>query len=178
MKRQPSGRWRGARQSVVIPDTVLRARWIEAETIQLKRIGLTFDAIADQITRIGRSQAQPIIASPAGVTFPADFQISRQACHKAFRKTIAREPSLAVDAFRRLDSARCEEMFASLQPGVRKGNPRAVEASVKVLRHLAQLNGYAAPQRHELTGKDGKPLTLVELLQAVGPIEDEEQQQS
>jgi hypothetical protein len=152
MKRQPNGRWRGARQSVVISETVLRARWIEAETIQLKRIGLTFDAIADQITRIGRGQAQPIIAIPVRVTFPADFQISRQACHKAFRKTIAREPSLAVDEFRRLDSARCEEMFASLQPGVRKGNPRAVEASVKVLRHLAQINGYTAPERHELTG--------------------------
>jgi hypothetical protein len=43
-----------------------------------------------------------------------------------------------------------------------------------VLRHTAQINGYAAPQRHELTGKDGKPLTLVQLLEAVGPIPDED----
>lgn len=160
----------------MISETVLRARWIEAETIQLKRIGLTFDAIADQLTRIGRGQAQPIIAIPDSVSFLADFQISRQACHKAFRKTIAREPSLAVDEFRRLDSARCEDMFASLQPGVRKGNPRAVEASVKVLRHLAQLNGYTAPTQDELTGKDGKPLTLVQLLQAIGPIDKDDRQ--
>jgi hypothetical protein len=61
-------------------------------------------------------------------------------------------------------------MFLSLQPAARKGNPRAVEASVKLLRHLALLNGYAAPQRHELTGKDGKPLTVVQLLEAIGPI--------
>ncbi|MGC2306413.1 MAG: hypothetical protein WA447_24070 [Candidatus Binatus sp.] len=172
-KRQPDGKWRGTRQSVAVSETVLRARWVEAETIHLKRIGLTFDAIADQITRIGKRQAQAIVAIPDGVTFPPDFQISRQACHKAFRKAIAREPSLAAEEFRKLDSSRCEEMFLNLQPGIRKGNPRSVEAGVKVLRHSAQINGYAAPQRHELTGKDGSPLTLVQLLEAVGPIEDE-----
>jgi len=161
-------------QAVVVSEAVLRARWVEAETIHLKRIGLTFDAIADQITRIGRGQAQPIVALPDRVTFPADFQISRQACHKAFRKAIAREPSLAAEEFRKLDTARCEEMFLNLQPGIRKGNPRSVEAGVKVLRHAAQINGYAAPQRHELTGKDGTPLTLVQLLEAVGPIDEGE----
>src|SRR5208283_5000119 len=172
-KRQPNGRWRGTRQAVVVPETVLRARWVEAETIHLKRIGLTFDAIADQITRIGKRQAQAIVSIPDGVTFPPDFQISRQACHKAFRKAIAREPSLATEEFRKLDSSRCEEMFLNLQPGIRKGNPRSVEAGVKVLRHSAQINGYAGAQRHELTGKDGRPLTLVQLLEAVGPITDE-----
>ncbi len=62
----------------------------------------------------------------------------------------------------------------NLQPGIRKGNPRHVETAVKVLRHTAQINGYAAPQRHELTGKDGTPLTLVQLLEAVGPITEED----
>jgi hypothetical protein len=86
------------------------------------------------------------------------------------------EPSLAAEQFRKLDTDRCEEMFLNLQPGIRKGNPRSVEAGVKVLRHNAQINGYAAPQKHELTGKDGKPLTLVQLLEAVGPISDEEKE--
>jgi hypothetical protein len=172
-KRQPDGTWRGNKQTTVVSESVLRSRWIELETIQLKRIGLSFDAIADQITRIGRRTAQAVTSVPEGVTFPPDFQISRQACHKAFRKAIAREPSLAAEEFRKLDSSRCEEMFLNLQPGIRKGNPRSVEAGVKVLRHSAQINGYGAPQRHELTGKDGSPLTLVQLLEAVGPIEDE-----
>jgi hypothetical protein len=176
MKRQPDGRWRNARKGVVLSEAVLRARWVEAETIHLKRIGLTFDAIADQITRIGKRQAQAIVAIPDGVTFPPDFQISKQACHKAFRKAIAREPSLAAEEFRKLDSSRCGEMFLNLQPGIRKGNPRSVEAGVKVLRHSAQINGYGAPQRHELTGKDGSPLTLVQLLEAVGPIDDGEKE--
>jgi hypothetical protein len=173
MKRQPDGRWRNARKAVVVSEAILRARWVEAETIHLKRIGLSFDTIADQIARIGKRQAQAIVAIPDGVTFPPDFQISRQAIHKAFRRAIAREPSLAAEEFRKLDTARCEEMFLNLQPGIRKGNPRSVEAGVKVLRHNAQINGYGAPQRHELTGKDGTPLTLVQLLEAIGPINDE-----
>ncbi len=174
MKRHPDGRWRNARKAVVMSEAVLRARWIEAETTQLKKMGLSFDAIAEQIARAGRRQAQAIVTIPEGVTFPPDFQISRQACHQAFKKAVAREPSLAVDEFRKLDTDRCEEMFLNLQPGIRKGNPRSVEAGVKVLRHTAQINGYAAPQRHELTGKDGKPLTLVQLLEAIGPISEEE----
>jgi hypothetical protein len=174
MKRHPDGRWRNARKSVVVSDVILRARWIEAETVRLKHMGLAFEAIAELITRVGRRPAQAIVTIPDGVTFPPDFQISRQGCYKVFKKSIAREPSLAMEEFRKLDSARCKEMFLNLQPGIRKGNPRSVEAGVKVLHHTAQINGYAAPQRHELTGKDGKPLTLVQLLEAIGPISDEE----
>ena len=177
MKRQPDGRWRNTRKAMVVSETILRARWIEAETIHLKRMGLSFEAIAEQITREGRRQAQAIVTIPDGVTFPPDFQISRQACHKAFRKAVARQPSLATEEFRKLDTDRCEEMFLNLQPGIRKGNPRSVEAGVKVLRHTAQINGYAAPQRHELTGKDGQPLTLVQLLEAVGPISEDDNEQ-
>src|ERR1700736_674205 len=60
-------------------------------------------------------------------------------------------------------------------PSIRKGNARAIETGIKVLDHQAKINGYAAPQRHELTGKDGTPLTLVQLLEAVGPISDEDE---
>src|SRR5579862_3728411 len=176
MKRQPDGTWRNARRPVVVSEAVYRARWVEAETVRLKHMGISFDAIAEQITRVGRRQAQAIVTIPDGVEFPPDFQISRQACHKAFKKAVAREPALATEEFRKLDTARCEDMFLNLQPGIRKGNPRSVEAGVKVLRHSAQINGYAAPQRHELTGKDGRPLTLVQLLEAVGEIDDEEKQ--
>jgi hypothetical protein len=125
----------------------------------------------------GPTQAQAIVKIPDGVTFAPDFKISRQACHQAFTKGIAREPSLAAEEFRKLDTDRCEEMFLNLQPGICKGNPRAIEAGVKLLRHSAQINGYSAAQRHELTGKGGKPLTLVQLLEAVGPISNEDEEQ-
>jgi hypothetical protein len=107
------------------------------------------------------------------VTFPAGYRITKQGCHKAFRKALAREPSLEVGELRKVDHARSEEMFLNLQPAIRKGNVRAIETGIKVLGHSARINGYAAPEKHELTGKDGKPLTLVQLLEAVGPITDE-----
>jgi hypothetical protein len=175
MKRHPDGTFRNARRAIAVSATLVRARWVEAEVIQLKRIGLSFDSIAQQITRVGRRQAQPIVELSDTVTFPTDYAISKQAIHKAFRRAIAREPSIMADEFRKLDTARCEDMFLNLQPGIRKGNPRSIEAGVKVLRHSAQINGYGVPQRHELTGKDGSPLTLVQLLEAVGPIDDEKE---
>jgi hypothetical protein len=121
-------------------------------------MGLSLQAIAEQITRVGRGQAQAITAIPTGVSFPPDYQISRQACHKACCKALAREPVLGVEELRKIDQARCEEMIMNLQPAIRKGNPRAIEVAIKVLDHSAKINGYAVAQKHELTGKDGKEL--------------------
>ena len=64
-------------------------------------------------------------------------------------------------------------MFMSLQPGIRKGNVRAVEVGIKVLDHTARINAYNAPQKHELTGKDGSPLTIVQWLDTLGEIPDD-----
>jgi len=108
------------------------------------------------------------------VTFPPDFKISRQACHKAFRRAITREPALEVDELRRLDRARSEEMYLSLQPGIRKGDPRSVEVGLRLLDHAAKINGYAAPQKHEVTGKDGSPLRLIPIELARRVLEEVE----
>jgi hypothetical protein len=175
MKRQPDGTWRNTRQAITVSEAVLRARWVEAETISLKRMGLySFETIAEQISRVGRHQAQALVEMPAGLTFPPDYTISRQACHKAFKKAIAREPSLELEEFRKLDTERAEEMLLNLQPAIRKGNPRAIEVGLKLLDHNAKIQGYASPQRHELTGKDGQPLTMLEVLKVIGPIPDED----
>jgi hypothetical protein len=173
MKRQPDGRWRGPQQPIAPSTAVLRARWIEAETVRLKQMGLSFDAIAEQITRVGLGLATALVTLPVEVTFPTNYRITKQACHKAMRKALSREPALALDEMRKIDNARAEEMYLNLQPGIRKGSARAVEVGIKLLDHAARINGYAAVQRHELTGKDGKPLTLVQLLEAVGPILDD-----
>ena len=174
MKRNTDGTWRGARQASITSDATLRARFVEAETVHLKRMGLSFEAIAEHITAVGGGREQAITTIPQGVTFPADYQVTKQACHKAFRKALGREPSLEIEEFRKLDTARCEEMLLNLQPAIRKGHVRSIEAGIKVLVHTTKVNGYAAPNRHELTGKDGKPLTLVQLLDAIGPITDED----
>lgn len=143
---------------MIVSETVRRARWVEAEVVHLKRMGLPFEAIAEQITRVGRGQAQAITLIPDGVSFPPDYRISRQACHKACRKALAREPVLGVEELRKIDHARSEDMFMNLQPAIRKGNMRAIETGIKLLDHSAKINGYGAAQKHELTGKDGKEL--------------------
>jgi hypothetical protein len=175
MKRQPDGTWRCTRQAVKVSDAVHRARWVEAETLSLKRMGLySFETIAEQITRVGQGRAQALVEIPAGLTFPPDYAISRQACHKAFKKAIAREPSLELEEFRKLDTERAEQMLLNLQPAIRKGNPHAIEVGLKLLDHTAKIQGYASPQRHELTGKDGQPLTLLQVLKVIGTIPDED----
>jgi hypothetical protein len=110
---------------MIVSEAVRRARWVEAEVVHLKRMGLSFDAIAEQITRVGRGQTQPITPLPDGLSFPSDYQISRQACHKACRKAIAREPALEVEELRKIDHGRSEDMFMNLQPAIRKGSARA-----------------------------------------------------
>lgn len=174
MKRQPDGTWRNTRSPMVASPNLLRGRWVEAEVLRLKTMGRSFEEMAEQITRVGRNRSPALVALPQGVTFPENYSITRQACHKAFRKALARQPALELEELRKLDNARSEAMFLNLQPGIRKGNVRAIEVGLKVLDHSAKINGHVAPQRHELTGKDGKPLTLLQLLDAVGEMGDEE----
>ena len=95
------------RKAIIVSEAVRRARWVEAETIRLKRMGVfSFEEIAEHITSVGRGQAQPMVAT-SDISFPADYQISRQACHGAFNKALAREPALEVEELRKLDSQRC-----------------------------------------------------------------------
>ena len=162
MKRQPNGTWRSTRQPVVVSTEGRRARWVEAETIRLKCMGLpSFEAIAEQISRVGRGQAPAMVAIPDGVTFPLDYKITRQACQKAFSKAIAREPALELAELRKLDTMRCEEMLMNLQPAIRKGNARAIEVGVKVLDHEAKINNYRPygrrPETAVQTNVSGEP---------------------
>jgi hypothetical protein len=167
MKRQPDGTWRGPKRPVVLSPATLRARWIEVEVIHLISMGLTFGTIADHITRVGHGQAQAMTPPPEGTSFPPDYKISRQACHKAFRKAIAREPALKIAEMRRLDTARCEDFVMNLQPAIRKGDVRAVEAAIKVLGHKAKINGYAQSklellERAEVDGEKRKSRAEIE----------------
>jgi hypothetical protein len=171
--RNADGTWRSARKPSSVSERVRIARWVEAEILRLKRLGLSFDAIAEQITKVGRGEAQAMVTISDGITFPPDYHISRQACCKAFRKAITREPSLEAMEMRLVDTDRCEAMFLSLQAGIRKGDPRSVEVAVKVLVHKADLNGYRAPAKVEMTGKQGGPLAIETFRKLCEEAEDE-----
>jgi hypothetical protein len=136
------------------------ARWVEAETLHLKRLGMSFQVIADHIVGVAHGRQQAMAPIPEHAPFAEEYSISAQAVHRAFRRGIARLPNTEAEAYRKLDTERCEDMFLSLQPGIREGDPRSVEVGVKVLVHKAEINGYKAPARVEMTGKQGGPLAI------------------
>ena len=171
-RRNYDGTFRGQRPKKTTPRHLV-ARWVESEVVRLKRLGMDFPRIAEQVTLIGRGGAKPITELPPELCFPPDYKITKQGCHKAYRLALRREPALAVDEHRQLDTERCEEMLLSLQPGLRRGDPRSVEAGVKVLSHKAKLLGLESPKRVEMTGSEGGPLTIEMFRQLCAAAEKE-----
>src|SRR5215472_5227830 len=128
------------------------ARWVEAETMHLKRLGMGYQAIADHIVGVAHGRQKAIVSLPQAASFSEAYSISAQAIHRAFRRAIVRLPNAEAAELRKLDSERLEDMLLSLQPGIRQGDPRSVEVAVKVLAHKAEINGYKAPARVEMSG--------------------------
>jgi hypothetical protein len=157
--RNDDGTFRG-RQPKRATNRFLLARFVESEVVRLKNLGMDFPRIAEQITLIGRGRTKSITELPPDLRFPLDYRISTQACHKAYSRALRRESALAVEEHRQMDTARCEEMILGLQPGLRRGDPKTVEAAIKVLGHKSKLLGLEAPKRMEMTGKDNGPLTI------------------
>jgi hypothetical protein len=120
----------------------LRARWLEGEVLRMKRLGFSYEAIAQQISEVGRGQKAPLTPLPEKVGFPPDYSITPMGCHKALNRALKRAPRLEADALRQVDSDRCEDMYLSLSPAIRQGDPQAVRAAVQVLSFKAAINGY------------------------------------
>jgi hypothetical protein len=144
--RNPDGRFRNHNQPAVLSDHALRARWLEGEVLRLKRLGFSFEAIAEQVTEVGRGQRAPLTPLPEGLDFPPDYSITPMGCHRAFTRALKRTPQTQVDEFRRLDTDRCEDMYLSLSPAIRRGDPQAVRAAVQVLALKAAINGYKSSE--------------------------------
>jgi hypothetical protein len=143
-RRNYDGTFRGQRPKKTTPRHLV-ARWVESEVVRLKRLGMDFPRIAEQVTLIGRGRAKPITELPPELCFPPDYKISKQGCHEAYRLALRREPALAVDEHRQLDTERCEEMLLALQPGLRRGDPRSVEAGLRCSRTRPSCWGWSRP---------------------------------
>ena len=150
--RNSDGTMRRANKPKRLTSRSVIARWVEAETLHLKRLGMGYQAIADHIVGIAQGAQKAFVPVPQDAHFPQGYQISVQAVHKAFRRAIVRLPNAEAAELRKLDSERLEEMFLSLQAGIRQGDPRSIEVGVKVLTHKAAMTGYTAPARVDMTG--------------------------
>ena len=187
MRNQPrnsDGTIRQTNKPGILTNRSIIARWVEAETLHLKQLGMSYQAIADHIGRVARGQQQAMVPIPEQASFAEDYRISVQAIHRAFKRGMARLPNAEAVELRKLDSERCEEMFLSLQPGMRKGDARSIEVGVRVLVHKADLNGYRAPAKlevagkQEMTGKGGGALTLEIVRQFLDATDPEDAQRA
>jgi hypothetical protein len=144
--RNPDGRFRNNNKPLALSADMRRSRWLEGEVLRLKRLGFSYEAIAQQITEVGRGQKVPLTPLPEDVAFPPDYRITAMGCHKALTRALKRAPALEADEMRRLDTDRCEDMFLSLTPSIRQGDPQAVRAAVQVLALKAGINGYKSSE--------------------------------
>jgi len=71
------------------------------------------------------------------------------------KHALDRFPMLEAQALRTLWMTRYEEAWAHLQPGMRKGNPRAIEVGMKVAERAAKLAGLDTPAKIALTDAEG-----------------------
>ena len=149
--RNSDGTIRRANKPKRLTDRSLIARWVEAETLHLKRLGMSYQAIADHMMGVAQGQQRAMVPIPQDVHLPQGYRISMQAVHRAFRRAIVRLPNAEAAELRKLDSERLDDMFLSLQQGIRRGDPRSIEVSVRVLSLKAEINGYKAPARGETT---------------------------
>jgi hypothetical protein len=46
----PDGRFRNHNKPLALPEHTLRSRWLEGEVLRLKRLGFSYEAIAQQIS--------------------------------------------------------------------------------------------------------------------------------
>jgi hypothetical protein len=113
----------------------IQARQREAQVLERLQKGETFEKIAEAL---GYSDAS--------------------GAWRAATRALNRIPVGAAEELRRLDTLRVEEMLLALRPAIQRGDARSIEVALKVLAHKAKLNGYAAPSKVEVTGRDGRPV--------------------
>jgi hypothetical protein len=124
---------------------MLRSRWVEGEVLRLQRLGFSYEAIAQQITEIGRRQRWPVTPFPEDLTFPLHYKITALGAIRLSAE-LKRTPTIEAKEMHRLDTDRCEDMFLSLAPAIQKGEPQAVRAAVQVLALKAGINGYKSSE--------------------------------
>ena len=66
-------------------------------------------------------------------------------------------------------------MFWSVQPGIKRGDHKAVSAGVQVLSLKAKVIGYQAPTKIELLGNRSAPITIETVREIINRVEEEDE---
>src|SRR5258707_15659300 len=109
MRKQPrnsDGTIRRSNQPQRLTIKSITARWVEAETLHLKRLGMSYQAIADHIVGVAHGKQQAVVPLPECASFSEDYRFSEQDYHKAFKRGILRLPSAEAVEIRNLANER------------------------------------------------------------------------
>src|SRR5260370_34738160 len=79
--RNSDGTMRRASRPKVLTNRSIIARWVETETLHLKRLGMGYQAIADHIVEVAQGRQKAMAPVPHDAQFPEGYQISLQAAH-------------------------------------------------------------------------------------------------
>ena len=170
-QRHPDGTQRRKHRPTRLTDGFLIARWLERECLRLKKLGISYAAIADLInqTAAGKQGTGAVLPDPDFVTLPPGYTTTAMTCCRAVRRALDREPAQAAEEYRKLDTARLEDWLLALAPGVRKGDALAIRTSLELIRHKADLNGYGPSKKSE-----GTTVNQTLILQQVNELVDEQ----
>lgn len=106
-----------------------------------------------ELRRAGMSELE--IASRYGV--------SQQSVSKAVLKYLRNLSISESEDLRRMEGERLDALLLALGPGIANGQPRAIEAAVKISERRARLFGLDAPNTHVIEGPNGGPIGVFSL---------------
>jgi len=111
----------------------------QLEALSLRRRGLSYRAIGEKLG-VSHEQARRDI----------DGELVR----------LARERDTNLEAERELELVRLDKIFDALDHWVNVGNPQVINAYLKAMERRAKLLGLDAPDKKELSGKDGGAIQI------------------
>lgn len=129
---------RGGRRESVTSVRRLRDRDRTLKALEMRKIGLTWEVIAEQAGYKNRQSAYQSVMR--------------------FVEAMAQEPS---DQVRKLELERLDMLWSRAMPGVGRGDPGSIGVALRIMERRAKLLGLDAPVRTEVTGADGGPLEVV-----------------
>lgn len=127
---------------------LIDARERERQVLELRRDGLTFDAIA---RRLGYSD-------PSGA-------------YRAFQRAMKATIQQPADEFRRLQLERLDYWLECLKPALEAGRGYAIEKALMIEDRRARLLGLDAPTKHQVTVSDTMTAEIEALAAELG-LED------
>ncbi len=73
-------------------------------------------------------------------------------------KDLAKKTEKAARELRQLEGERLDYLWAKLLPKIRQGDPKAIQAAVRVVQRRCSLFGLDGPKQIEHAGKNGGPM--------------------